>query len=62
MNKIELMKQVTASFSLYEAGRWLNKPRAELNGDTPAKYIQKNKIAEVQAVLESDVKKNEKRK
>lgn len=57
MDRIELMKKITSSFTLYEAGRWLSKERPELNNDTPAEYIKKNKIKEVAKLLQQDVEK-----
>ena len=57
MNKIELMKKITSSFSLYNAGRWLSKSRPELDNCTPAEYIRKNKINDVALLLEKDTNK-----
>jgi len=54
MNKIELMKKITSSFSLYGAAKWLSKNRSELNNKTPAEYIKEGKINEVALLLEQD--------
>ena len=59
MNKIELMKKISTSFSLYEASKWLSKSRAELNGKTPANFIKQNKIQEVHTLLAQDTQKDE---
>ena len=58
MNKIELMKKITSSFSLYGAGRWLSKSRPELGNNTPAEYIKKGRIDDVANLLTQDTKKD----
>jgi len=59
MNKIELMKKITSSFSLYGAAKWLSKSRLRLNKKTPAEYIKEGKIDEVALLLEQDNKKKD---
>ena len=58
MNKIELMKKISKSFSLYEASKWLSKSRIELDGKTPANFIKENKIKLVNTLLDQDTKKD----
>jgi hypothetical protein len=58
MNKIDLMLKISENFSLYNAGKWLGTPRKELNGLTPANYIKKNKIKEINDLLEKDIANN----
>ena len=54
----DLMKKISASFSLYEAGRWLSKNRTELNNQTPAQYIREDKIQDVDSLLRKDTTKD----
>jgi hypothetical protein len=58
MDKIDLMRQITSSFSLYGAAKWLSKNRTELNNQTPAQYIRENKIQDVHSLLRKDTKKD----
>ena len=60
MDKINFMKELSASFSLYEAARWLNKARDELDGKTAADFLKKNNVDPVYDILLKE--KNERRK
>ena len=51
MDKIKFMKELSSSFSLYEAARWLNKSHEELGGKTPAEFLKENKIEPLYKLL-----------
>jgi hypothetical protein len=51
MDKIKFMKELSSSFSLYEAARWLSQPRKELKGETAAAYLKKNNVEPVHDLL-----------
>ncbi len=54
MDKIDLMKKITHSFSLYGAAKWLSKNREELNNQTPAQYIKEGRLQDVHSLLKKD--------
>tara|TARA_S200002703_G_scaffold156807_2_gene163227 strand:+ start:774 stop:947 length:174 start_codon:yes stop_codon:yes gene_type:complete len=57
MNKVKLMNEISRSFSLYGASKWLSKERPELDNQSPADLIKENNLKPVYTLLKKDLKK-----
>jgi len=62
MNRIQFMKELSSTFPLYQAAKWLSEPKQELNGDNPAKYLSENNIEPIMNLLKKEKEKKKRKK